>query len=403
MANSDLIKGAGFVAKSEGFVNYAEAINVPNPRQGANFFVEEEKRKQATKSRVNGYIDNLKSDIDLDGLSPEQTSAMRGFLVSQRSIYANAANEIAKIDDASSPEYQQYADIMNDVNRSFVSLSEEVKAYKEAKVNYAETHQADLYSNAASGSEIQTAASLYGLDPEVPASFSVGEGGHIMFEVDGVSQSYKDYKEPMLKDYATMNSLLTTTNNLYSAGQRLDGTKAQLLGTQVEAMLANPNTIKSILAGDFAGSGIDLSGIAYNPEDVAGTRMQVKNAIVNALVNVANQGYAEKERIRNKRGGRVNNSTGLNKSQAAAYGYFEDGAPTLGSLTGGMMGMGFDADGEPVINSEGEPTGKPVAGYQVGKWVMADNGVTTFEIAAGKEMINIDDSQDEFLRKAGIK
>jgi len=403
MANSDLIKGAGFVAKSEGFVNYAEAINVPNPRQGANFFVEEEKRKQATKSRVNGYIDNLKSDIDLDGLSPEQTSAMRGFLVSQRSIYANAANEIAKIDDASSPEYQQYADIMNGVNRSFVSLSEEVKAYKEAKVNYAETHQADLYSNAASGSEIQTAASLYGLDPEVPASFSVGEGGHIMFEVDGVSQSYKDYKEPMLKDYATMNSLLTTTNNLYSAGQRLDGTKAQLLGTQVEAMLANPNTIKSILAGDFAGSGIDLSGIAYNPEDVAGTRMQVKNAIVNALVNVANQGYAEKERIRNKRGGRVNNSTGLNKSQAAAYGYFEDGAPTLGSLTGGMMGMGFDADGEPVINSEGEPTGKPVAGYQVGKWVMADNGVTTFEIAAGKEMINIDDSQDEFLRKAGIK
>ena len=94
----------------------------------------------------------------------------------------------------------------------------------------------------------------------------------------------------MLKDYATMNSLLTTTNNLYSAGQRLDGTKAQLIGTQVEAMLANPNTIKSILAGDFAGSGIDLSGIAYNPEDVAGTRMQVKDAIVNALIDVANQG-----------------------------------------------------------------------------------------------------------------
>jgi len=403
MANSDLIKGAGFVAKSEGFVNYAEAINVPNPVQGENFYIKERERKQATKSRVNGYIDNLKSDIDLDGLSPEQTSAMRGFLVSQRSIYANAANEIAKIDDASSPEYQHYVDIMNGVNRSFVSLSEEVKAYKEAKVNYAETHQADLYSNAASASEIQTAASLYGLDPEVPASFSVGEGGHIMFSVNGESQSYKDYKEPMLKDYATMNSLLTTTNNLYSAGQRLDGTKAQLLGTQVEAMLANPNTIKSILAGDFAGSGIDLSGIAYNPEDVAGTRMQVKNAIVNALVNVANQGYAEKERIRNKNGGRVNNSTGLNKSQAAAYGYFEDGAPTLGSLAGGMIGMGFDADGEPVINSEGEPTGKPVAGYQVGKWVKNEIGEVNFEITSGGEMINIDDSQDEFLRKAGIK
>lgn len=301
MANSDLIKGAGFVGKSEGFVNYAEAINVPNPVQGENFYIKEKERKQATKARVNGYIENLKSDIDLDGLTPEQTSAMRGFLVSQRGIYANAANEIAKIDDASSPEYQHYADIMNGVNRSFVNLSEEVKSYKDAKRGFAETHQADLYSNAASGSEIQTAASLYGLDPEVPASFSVGEGGHIMFEVNGESQSYKDYKEPMMKDYKTMNSLLTTTNNLYSAGQRLDGTKAQLIGTQVEAMLANPDTIKSILAGDFAGSGIDLSGIAYNPEDVAGTRMQVKDAIVNALIDVANQGYAEKERKRAER------------------------------------------------------------------------------------------------------
>jgi len=403
MANSDLIKGAGFVAKSEGFVNYAEAINVPNPVQGENFYIKERERKQATKSRVNGYIDNLKSDIDLDGLSPEQTSAMRGFLVSQRSIYANAANEIAKIDDASSPEYQHYVDIMNGVNRGFVNLSEEVKAYKEAKVSYAETHQADLYSNAASASEIQAAASLYGLDPEVPASFSVGEGGHIMFEVDGVAQSYKDYKEPMMKDYKTMNSLLETTNQIFNTGQKLDGTKAQLLGTQVEAMLANPNTIKSILAGDFAGSGIDLSGIAYNPEDVAGTRMQVKDAIMGALTQVANKGYAEKERIRNKNGGRVNNSTGLNKSQAAAYSYFEDGAPTLGSLAGGMIGMGFDADGEPVINSEGEPTGKPVAGYQVGKWVKNEIGEINFEITSGGEMININDSQDEFLRKAGIK
>jgi hypothetical protein len=98
-----------------------------------------------------------------------------------------------------------------------------------------------------------------------------------------------------------MNSLLTTTNNLYSAGQKLNDTKIQLIGSQVEGMLSDPNTIKSILAGDFKGSGIDLSGIAYNPEDIAGTRMQVKDAMVSALVEVANQGYAEKERVRNKR------------------------------------------------------------------------------------------------------
>jgi len=236
----------------------------------------------------------------------------------------------------------------------------------------------------------------------VPASFSVGEGGHIMFEVNGESQSYKDYKEPMMKDYKTMNSLLTTTNNLYSAGQKLNDTKIQLIGSQVEGMLSDPNTLKSILAGDFKGSGIDLSGIAYNPEDIAGTRMQVKDAMVSALVDVANQGYAEKERIRQERNPSPSDPTGLNKNQTAAFGNFENGRATLGSLSGGNIGMGIDADGNPVIDQDGKNTGKAVAGYKIGKYETID-GIASFIPEPGREIIKIDDSQDEFLRKAGIK
>ena len=67
-ASASLIQGAGMVAKSQGFVNYAEAINVSlTLRQGENFYVKERERKEATKSRVNGYIANMKSNIDLDG------------------------------------------------------------------------------------------------------------------------------------------------------------------------------------------------------------------------------------------------------------------------------------------------------------------------------------------------
>ena len=154
------------------------------------------------------------------GLTAEQEGALRSFLMNERNVYANAANEIAKIDDASSPEYQYYVDIMNGVNRSFATLSEELKTYREAKSTYAEMHQADIYSNAASGDEIQMAASLYGLDPEVPAIFSVGKGGHLQFEVNGQMQSYKDYKEPMMKDYQTMDKLLATTNTIYTNGRK---------------------------------------------------------------------------------------------------------------------------------------------------------------------------------------
>jgi len=302
-ASASLIQGAGMVAKSQGFVNYAEAINSANPGQGENFYIKERERKAATKSRVNGYIENMKSNIDLDGLTAEQEGALRSFLMNERNIYANAANEIAKIDDASSPEYQYYVDIMNGVNRSFATLSEELKTYREAKSTYAEMHQADIYSNAASGDEIQMAASLYGLDPEVPAIFSVGRGGHLQFEVNGQMQSYKDYKEPMMKDYKTMDALLKTTNTIYSNGQKLTDTKINQLGLQIESMLANPETIKSLLSGDFASSGIDLSHIAYDPNDVAGTRMQLRDALVDGLIQVANEGYNEKESRKKPRGG----------------------------------------------------------------------------------------------------
>ena len=68
-------------------------------------------------------------------------------------------------------------------------------------------------------------------------------------------------------------------------------------------MLANPETIKSLLSGDFASSGIDLSHIAYDPNDVAGTRMQLRDALVDGLIQVANEGYNEKESRKKPRGG----------------------------------------------------------------------------------------------------
>jgi len=182
-----------------------------------------------------------------------------------------------------------------------------------------------LYSNAASADDVQIAASLYGLDPEVPAEFSVGEGGHIKFNVGGVEQSYEDYKEPMLKDFKTMNALLTTTNEIYNAGNKLNDTKIQLLGTQVEAMLADPKSIQSILSGDFAGNGIDLSGIAYNPNDIAG--------------------YAEKERKRKK--GRNNSSNPSNPSKTHAWtNTFNDHMPIVYN---GMKAVWDDVEGGYIV------------------------------------------------------
>lgn len=371
--------------------------NLYRSAQIANF--ERKSKIQAVNTSISTSMGKMKSDVDLTAYSPEEQKNIRVFLTSQRSKYANAANALAQIDDTSSPQYQHYVDVMNGVNNSFSNLKNQLDAYKTDKVQFAEGVRTGMYSEGNDEGQYGTAATIYGFSDgeKANAPFEIGDNGNLGFNIGGEYMAYNDFEEPFVKDYKVASGILSQTADLYKNHTLLQGPQKDMLRLNLMASLSDPNTIKSLVS-DFESEGLNFSDIPLDDMDAA--KDMIVDRIMNSYTEVAAQGKAEYDA---KQGGKVNNSTGLNKSQAAAYGYFEDGAPTLGSLAGGMMGMGFDADGEPVINSEGEPTGKPVAGYQVGKWVMADNGVTTFEIAAGKEMINIDDSQDEFLRKAGIK
>ena len=371
--------------------------NLYRSAQIANF--ERKSKIQAVNTSISTSMGKMKSDVDLTAYSPEEQKNIRVFLTSQRSKYANAANALAQIEDTSSPQYQHYVDVMNGVNNSFSNLKNQLDAYKTDKVQFAEGVRTGMYSEGNDEGQYGTAATIYGFSDgeKANAPFEIGDNGNLGFNIGGEYMAYNDFEEPFVKDYKVASGILSQTADLYKNHTLLQGPQKDMLRLNLMASLSDPNTIKSLVS-DFESEGLNFSDIPLDDMDAA--KDMIVDRIINSYTEVAAQGKAEYDA---KQGGKVNNSTGLNKSQAAAYGYFEDGAPTLGSLAGGMMGMGFDADGEPVINSEGEPTGKPVAGYQVGKWVMADNGVTTFEIAAGKEMINIDDSQDEFLRKAGIK
>jgi len=371
--------------------------NLYRSAQIANF--ERKSKIQAVNTSISTSMGKMKSDVDLTAYSPEEQKNIRVFLTSQRSKYANAANALAQIEDTSSPQYQHYVDVMSGVNNSFSNLKNQLDAYKTDKVQFAEGVRTGMYSEGNDEGQYGTAATIYGFSDgeKANAPFEIGDNGNLGFNIGGEYMAYNDFEEPFVKDYKVASGILSQTADLYKNHTLLQGPQKDMLRLNLMASLSDPNTIKSLVS-DFESEGLNFSDIPLDDMDAA--KDMIVDRIMNSYTEVAAQGKAEYDA---KQGGGVNNSTGLNKSQAAAYGYFEDGAPTLGSLAGGMMGMGFDADGEPVINSEGEPTGKPVAGYQVGKWVIADNGVTTFEIAAGKEMINIDDSQDEFLRKAGIK
>ena len=138
MANNILIQGAKRVGDSKAFMDIGEIVGKGlMTGEGATGTPSTVKKNNQYQNTVNDYMGKLKTGMDFSSFSGSETAAMRNFLMAERSKYADAAKNISKIEDASSPEYAQYVDVMNGVNNSFTNLAEQLKSYKKSKLDYA--------------------------------------------------------------------------------------------------------------------------------------------------------------------------------------------------------------------------------------------------------------------------
>jgi len=301
MANKTLIQGEALVRKTQGFQNNAAALGrgfdesqTARKEQAAKDEAEVEK----TQGRVNGYMASMKSDIDFTNTSPEQQKVMKEFLVEKRGVYADAANNIAKIGDSTDPEYQRYADIMSDINRSFANLSTQMNSYKEGKVKYGE--DISSFSKAgANASRVANLASIYNLDPEGAAStMSILPNGNLSFNTNGEDLAYNNLENPILKDFVAAKAINATTNEIYEKGLPLTDGNKNIYRTEVEEMLLNDDTLQSILSPDFSKkNGLNFSDIVYDPENLDATRAAVADRMMQGWEDTANEGYQEKQRV----------------------------------------------------------------------------------------------------------
>ena len=209
MANNALIQGAALTGKK--FLDVAGAVSQGFASSGSSnrqvtSRVDENKAIQA---RVNNYMSKMKTDMDFTSFSPEETRTMRNFLLSQRSIYAEAAKNAAAFDDTTDPDYMLYVDQMQSVNNSFTNLASQLKSYKEGKLEYAKTMQEGLYSDGNSPQRSKEASIIYGFydsdgdgrsEARYDAPFQIQDGGNIAFNVGGQEISYNSMEEPFLKD-----------------------------------------------------------------------------------------------------------------------------------------------------------------------------------------------------------
>ena len=246
----------------------------------------------AVNSNITSSMGKMKSDIDLTAYSQEEQKNISVFLTDQRSIYANAANKLAQIEDSSSPQYQHFVDVMNGVNNSFSNLKNQLDAYKTDKVGFAEGVRTGMYSSGNDSNQYANAATVYGFSngEKTNAPFQIGSNGDLGFDIDGEYMAYNDFEEPFVKDYKVASGILGQTADLYKNHTLLQGPKKDMLRLNLMASLTDPNTIKSLVS-DFESEGLNFSDIPMDDMDAA--KDMIVDRIMNSYTEVAAQGKAE--------------------------------------------------------------------------------------------------------------
>ena len=306
MANNALIQGAALTGKKFLDVGAAAAQGIASlgNKQVSNDRVAKNK---AIQSRVNNYMSKMKTDIDFTSFSPKETSAMRNFLLGERTKYTDAAKMAASFDDTTDPDYMQYVDTMQSVNNSFTNLASQLGSYKKSKLEYAQTMQEGLFSNGNDDDRSLEAATIYGFidedkdgrsDKRLDAPFQIQNGGNIAFNVGGQEVLFNNMEEPFLKDTKFLNGLSKTSETAYNSGLsgKSNNPYAQKAYNQsLDDALQNEDTLRSIIfdfqaEAELQDVGKALDNGAITLEDA---RTEVKKRLLKAREDAFEDGKAK--------------------------------------------------------------------------------------------------------------
>ena len=303
----NLVKGAALLGQSKRST-YAGAMqkSLQSASQASAIV---NARKQAEKQRINatvgGYIDNLNSEVDLTQLNSTQQMAVTNFLVENKNIYANAASEIARLDDPSDPRYMELREKMNSVQNSFKNLAGQVNGYKEDKVAYLKDFDDRRISDGNDISALSSASKIYTDE----GNFGIGEGGNLNFWNNDKEEyeSYTDVEKPFLKDFKSANNILSLNEKVYSAGSSLSGARQNMIRNKLKNMISSGgrDTLLSLASDDFLiEGGLNLEDPSlFDPANQDLLQDAVLNSYMDALIDTAAQGARDKKPARGKGSG----------------------------------------------------------------------------------------------------
>jgi len=308
MANRALILGENYAItggnKDGGFLDIAEAMR-PGMEISEKVIAGVQQRKDAiaaqaavakkaeetkianTNKKVGALLGQMQSNIDLTGVSVDQQKNITEFLTSKKQEYIDAANAIAEY-DVTDPEYMQYADIMQQVNNQFQTLANNLKVYKENQTEFISDGYENRLSMANTGA-VDQAAYMY--DKSTP--FTI-DNGNLMFNYEGQSINYTDYKNPSLKAFGTADAIMKIANNVHKTKQKLtDYQKSSIRLQLTDAFSQNPNALRSIVVDKLLTDGLlDIDYSVYSdPTKTAELQDEVIKQLIGSMEKIANDSY----------------------------------------------------------------------------------------------------------------
>jgi len=247
----------------------------------------EEQKIAATNEKVGGLLSQMQSNIDLTGISADQQKNITDFLTTKKQEYIEAANAIAEY-DVTDPEYMQYADVMQQVNNQFQTLANNLKVYKENQADFISDGYENRLSMANTGA-VDQAAYMY----NKTTPFTV-DNGNLMFNYEGETINYTDYKNPSLKAFGTADAIMKIANNVHKTKQKLtDYQKSSIRLQLTDAFSQNPNALRSIVVDKLLTDGLlDIDYSVYSdPSKTAELQEEVISQLVGSMEKIALDSY----------------------------------------------------------------------------------------------------------------
>lgn len=241
----------------------------------------ESKRKKEAEAkdildRSNAYMNQFKNDIDVVKFKPEDQKIVKNTIARWRNEYADAASAAARIQDKTSPEYQQYIDIMNGVQNRMSNLKTNIDNLALHKAEHYSNVNDDLYSSTGTNQSSLLQAQVM---VEMPIG-NIDDNGDLLWGEGDNQFSFQNFSKPLEKasaQVASVGSLMAKSGRM--KGPITEGDRIAIEG-QIDDIFKGNRAIESIMA-DNEFKTLNFKDLdPSNPDDRKAAIQRLKNSVI---------------------------------------------------------------------------------------------------------------------------